>query len=142
MESSINQTLSSDLDVWYFVRALFHLLKLLQNFLILKVVLEFWELIREKQGRVCIKENFGMTCFMEKILTIMWCSRNLSVLWCLGCNRGEEGLRVKWSEKAKTIFKRMVALSEFFFFFFFLSNFYIDFFFSFNTMFGWCGEIW
>ena len=31
----------------------------------------------------------------------MWCRRKFSIFWCLGCNWGEEGLRGKWSGKAK-----------------------------------------
>ena len=78
----------------------------------MKVAIDFRELKRKKPGRVCVKGVFGMTCFMEKILTIMWCRRRLSTLWCLGCNWGEEGLRVKVSGKSKTIFKSIVAHSK------------------------------
>ena len=44
----------------------------IKGFFVLKVVINFRELIRKKKlGRVWVKGSFGMTCFMEKILTIM-----------------------------------------------------------------------
>ena len=43
----------------------------LKIFLVLKVAVDFRELLRKKLERVCMKGVFGMTSFIENILTIM-----------------------------------------------------------------------
>ena len=63
-----------------------------KDFFVLKVDIDFRELIRKMSWRVWIK---GVLAYLVSWKVIDYNVRKLSILWCLGCNWSEERLRGK-----------------------------------------------